>query len=297
MVLPEPDTDLALEHGLFSTAQARRSGVTHARVMQRLRRGQWVRVSRGVLRDINHEMTDDDSLLLAFLQAGPQAVVGFRSAAAVLGMDVLVKPRQPELLLPRSSDATSKGLVRTELTPRDVTVVGLLRVTTAERTIIDCAARLPAREGVVIVDSAYRCGLVKPADLEQAWRGRPRLRGHRSAGEVLDLADPLSGSTPETEFRILLLDAGLRPPVSQYEVVVDGHFLGRADFAWPEFRLIVEIDGYEFHSGPSVFQHDRTRGNDLLDAEWDVLHFTPDDIRSRPADVVARVRRRLAAAA
>ncbi|MDQ1630290.1 MAG: hypothetical protein QOC80_262, partial [Frankiaceae bacterium] len=32
MLLPEPSAELALEHGLFSTAQARRAGVPHAEV-------------------------------------------------------------------------------------------------------------------------------------------------------------------------------------------------------------------------------------------------------------------------
>ncbi|MDQ1634347.1 MAG: hypothetical protein QOJ32_1156 [Frankiaceae bacterium] len=293
-MLPEPSAELALDHGLFSTAQARRAGVEHAEITRRLRRGRWVRVRRGVLRDLNHEMTESDVLLLAFLEAGPKAVVGLRSAALLLGFDVLDTPSRPEILVPDLPQRRVPGLVRAEVGKGDVVVIGLLRVTTAERTLIDCAARLPQTEAVVMLDSAYRLGLVSPEALRRTWRQRSRLRGHARAGDVLDLADPLSGSAPETEFRLLVHNGGLPPPVTQYHLVIDGHFIGRADFAWPEFRLIVEIDGYEFHSGPAVFQSDRTRGNDLLAADWDVLHFTTEDIRLRPDDTLARVRQRLA---
>jgi hypothetical protein len=292
-VLPEPSADLALEHGLFSTAQARRGGISHAQITEGLRRGRYVRVSRGVLRDVNHELTDDDTLLLAFLRAGPSAVVGLRSAALLLGLDVLEKPSPPEILVPDLPQRRIPGLVRAEVDETDVVVLGLLRVTKAKRTLIDCAARRPQVEAVVMVDSAYRLGLVSPEALSRAWLQCSRLRGHARAGDVLDLADPLSGSAPETEFRLIIHDGGLPPPVSQYHLVIDGHFIGRADFAWPQFRLIVEIDGYEFHSGPAVFQTDRTRGNDLLAAEWDVLHFTTEDIRVRPDDVLTRVRRHI----
>jgi hypothetical protein len=250
--LPEPDAELALEHGLFSTAQARRNGKTHAEITKRLRRGLWVRVSRGVLRDVNHELSGDDVLLLAFLEAGPKAVVGLRSAAWVLGLDLLKKPPRPEILVPDLPKAALPGLVRTEVREHDVVVIGLLRVTTAERTLLDCAARLPQVEAVVLVDSAFRLGVTTPDALEQAWRDRSRLRGRSRVREVLDVADPLSGSAPESEFRLLVRDAGLPCPVSQHEVVSDGHVIGRVDFAWPEFRLIVEIDGYEFHSGEAV---------------------------------------------
>ncbi len=291
-VLPEPDPDLAVEHGLFSTRQALRAGFSEAEVLARLRRGRWVRISRGVLRDTNHEVSADDRLLLAMLQAGPQAVVARRSAATVLGLDLLEDPPHHEIAVPDLPRKAPNGLIRADLRKDEVVVVGLLRITTASRTLLDCAATLPLVPAVVLVDSAYRAGWVTPAELDAEWRSRRNLRGRRAARRALDLADPASGSAPETEFRLLVLDNLLPSPTSQYEVFVDGRLVGRVDFAWPEFRLLAEIDGYEYHSGRTPFQKDRTRWNDLT-ADWTVLVFTPEDIRQRPHEVVERLRRHL----
>jgi hypothetical protein len=185
------------------------------------------------------------------------------------------------------------GLIRGELRKDEVTVVGLLRVTTVSRTLLDCAAALPLVSAVVLVDSAYRSACVTPAELVAEWRSRRALRGRQAARRVLDLADPSSGSAPETEFRLLVLENLLPPPTSQYEVFADGRLIGRVDFAWPELWLLVEIDGYEYHSGRAPFQKDRTRWNDLTDARWTVLIFTTEDIRLRPHEVVERLRRHM----
>lgn len=292
-MLPEPDPDLAVEHGLFSTRQALWAGVSEAEILRRLRRGRWVRVSRGVLRDTNHELSTDDRLLLAMLQAGPRAVVARRSAAEALGLDLLNKPPHHEIVVSDLPRDPSSGLIRAELRKDEVTVVGLLRVTTAQRTLLDCAAALPESDAVVVIDSAYRSKCITPDELEAEWRSRTRLQGRANARRALDLADSASGSVPETEFRLLVLEHRLPPPATQYEIFVDGRLIARVDFAWPELLLLVEIDGFEYHSGRTSFQKDRTRWNDLTDAGWFVLIFTPDDIRLRAHEVVERLRRHL----
>ncbi len=35
------------------------------------------------------------------------------------------------------------------------------------------------------------------------------------------------------------------------------------DFFWPEQRLVVEIDGYRYHSTRRAFEHDRRKEADL----------------------------------
>jgi hypothetical protein len=246
-----------------------------------------------VWRDVSHEISGRDQLLIAMLQAGPQAVLARRSAAEVLGLDLLRKPPHHEIVLPHLPRKPPSGLIRGHLRKDEVTVVGLLRITTAPRTLLDCAAALPQTEAVVVVDSAYRSECITPSELEIEWRSRRNLRGRQAARRALDLADPASGSVPETEFRLLVAENLLRPPTSQYEVLLDGRLIGRVDFAWLEFKLVVEIDGYEYHSGPTPFQTDRSRWNDLTDAGWTVLVFTVDDIRTRPLEVIERLRRHL----
>lgn len=292
LVLPEPDPELAVAHGLFSSQQAVAAGHSHADITRQVRRGRWVRVRRGVLMAVGHEMSDSDAVLLALLEAGPSAVLMRRSAARLFDWDLLTDPARAELALPDRPRRSRSLVFRTVLSPDDVVVVGLLRVTTPERTVLDLAALLPLREALVAVDGALRAGVSADA-VEAAWRAWPPCRRRTQARRVLDLASPLSGGVPETEMRLLLTQSQLPMPVCQFEVRVGGELIGRVDFAWVEQRLVLEVDGFAHHSDRSAFQRDRTRQNALIRAGWRVLRFTVEDVRLRPDEVVAEIRQAL----
>jgi very-short-patch-repair endonuclease len=67
--------------------------------------------------------------------------------------------------------------------------------------------------------------------------------------------------------------------------------IGRVDFAFPQHKIVVEVDGYRFHSGKARWEHDRVRRNRLEAAGWRVLHATYDQLRSRPASIVQPLRK------
>lgn len=77
-------------------------------------------------------------------------------------------------------------------------------------------------------------------------------------------------------------------------MVVDGEYLGRVDFAWLKQRLIVEIDGYAYHSGMDTWLRDQRRQNKLTNAGWRVIRFGAVDVFEHPDDVMAAVRAGLA---
>jgi hypothetical protein len=71
---------------------------------------------------------------------------------------------------------------------------------------------------------------------------------------------------------------------------------GRADFHWPNLRLVVEIDGPDHDT---AFQRAKDRARDELLEEhgWRVLRFRGTDLRDRPAWVLAQTRRAVVQAA
>ena len=71
-----------------------------------------------------------------------------------------------------------------------------------------------------------------------------------------------------------------------------GRFLGRADLAWPDRRVLVEFDG-DVHRDRDVFVRDLRRQNQLVAQGWIVLRFTSADVLGHPDDVVAQIRRAL----
>ena len=70
-----------------------------------------------------------------------------------------------------------------------------------------------------------------------------------------------------------------------------------ADFACADARLVVEADGFAFHSDRAAYRKDRERLNALERLGWRVLRFTWEDVRGRPAYVVGLVHGCLADAA
>src|SRR5688572_18937929 len=118
-------------------------------------------------------------------------------------------------------------------------------------------------------------------------------RGCRRAREAAARADGLAESPQETRLRLVLLASALPPPVAQHTVRdVDGRFVARVDFAWPEQRLAVEYQG-AWHGQLQNVVRDRTRLNRLTAAGWRVVFVTAADMR-RPAQLLTRIAAALA---
>ena len=56
-----------------------------------------------------------------------------------------------------------------------------------------------------------------------------------------------------------------------------------ADFCWPDERLIVEVDGYDFHSTAPAFERDHRRDIVHREAGYEVLRFTGRQLEEEPA--------------
>ncbi|MHB8511112.1 MAG: endonuclease domain-containing protein [Actinomycetota bacterium] len=86
---------------------------------------------------------------------------------------------------------------------------------------------------------------------------------------------------------------GLPNPVRQF-VIRDGErFIARVDLAYPEQRLIIEADGYEFHSSRSAFERDHERDIERTRLEWRVIRVTSQQLRRDPDAVIDSIRNAL----
>jgi len=70
----------------------------------------------------------------------------------------------------------------------------------------------------------------------------------------------------------------LPEPICQYEVVADDLVLGFVDFAWPKAKVIVEAEGFQFHSGREAWESDIDRYNAMTLRGWKVLRLTYADL-------------------
>lgn len=284
------------QHGVILTTQAIAAGATERWIEWQVGVGFLVRFDRGVLRLAGMAETWDSDAMRACLVRGPGTVLSFGTAARVRDLDLGPWPEQRlEVAVPHSSGFRSTERVRVHSSRSFVTGDrcwwGPLPLTTVARTIVDIAGTgtLPPDRLGRLIDDAVLSNKTTVTLLQSilARSGRGR-RGVRSVERAL--APWLGGaieSHAEAEVLRLLLVAGLPIPVCQYEIRDGTAFVARVDFAWPRQRLVLEVDGFRFHDGPTKFVEDRRRANRLAALGWRVISTTLREMRTDPTAVLA----------
>ena len=304
---PSLDRDLAAlaatQWGLITVAQARLAGADRALVSRRVAAGRWSRAGRHVLRIDGSPPSWEQALLAAVLDAGPEAVATLDSAAALWGLpgfrrsrpDVLVPiggPHRP----PRGRVQETRSLPRHHVTTRS----GIPTVTPA-RLVVELAGREHPSRVERAAENAIAASILDPDELASVI-SELACRGRRGSTSLRALAlDIVPGYVPpaselEARFRDLLRSAGLPQPVRQLDAGGDA-WIGRVDVAYPEARLIIELDSRRWHASRSSMESDRQRDNALVLAGWRVIRITWRQLVDDPVGVVALVRRLLSSAA
>jgi very-short-patch-repair endonuclease len=99
----------------------------------------------------------------------------------------------------------------------------------------------------------------------------------------------MTRSRRERAFLKLIRESGLPLPETNAKF---GPY--EPDFLWRRERLVVEIDGYTFHSGPDSFSRDREKDLFFKRLDLEVLRFTGEHIVHQPPMVLATVAQELA---
>ena len=225
--------------------------------------------------------------MAAVLAVGDGAVLSHASAADVWEL-ATAAPDPVDVTVsstagPRSRPGLRVHRVR-DLPPEDVTRHRGVPATSPPRTLLDLASILPARDLSRAVERAERLGLTTHADLTCYLTRRRSCRGAATLIKVLRPATQMTRSEAERRFLDLIRQARLPEPAANTRV--GGH---EVDFLWPSKRLIVEIDGYAYHSSRAAFERDRLRDADLLGLGYRVLRITPRRLVEEPMAVVAAV--------
>lgn len=258
----------------------------------RVRAGAWVRVFPSVYRVAGAPVTWMQHLEALLLWAGRGATLSHRTAAVLHGFREF-KEGPLELSCTRQL-RVPRGvrIYRASALPaRDVTRIDEMAVTTATRTLIDLAANTDWLTMRALFDQALREKKTTLQELEAA----ARRSGNRPG--VIDVRGLLrkfsgAGGPTESELEDLALgvvkDAGLPRPKVQWAVVV-GRKQRRLDLHFVEHGVVVETDGYAWHSGIDSFEDDRERNNSLTVSGLRVLHWTWRALNDRPEELIAEL--------
>lgn len=281
------------QHGVLTVAQLLEAGLSRGAVQRRVGAGVFQRLHHGVYLVSPLELPFARKMA-AVLACGPSALLSRDSAAATWGMiPVRANAIDISVTVIGRTAAPQPG-IRVASTMRmdasERTCFEGIPITTPARSLLDYAVVASDRGLEQAIAAGERKGLVGAGELAALVRRSKGRRGVRALRRVLAAhADPaFIRSEAEERFLSLIREAKLPDP--RVNVNVHGY---EVDFYWPEQRLIVEVDGYEFHSSRSSFEKDRGRATHFAARGIQVVPITWRQIEHHALATVTQITRAL----
>jgi very-short-patch-repair endonuclease len=291
---------LAYQQQLITRHQALQRGMTASALRHRLRPGgPWQRLLPGVFLAITGAPTSDQQDVAALLYAGPGSLLTGPAALRRWGVPApAVRPSVIDVLVPAGNKRQGGGFVqihRTARLPEAAYTAGPLRLAPLDRVVADTARGLirlgDVRALVATVIQRDRC---TPAELAAELSAGP-VQG--SAFLRTAIGDVCAGtrSNPEADLRDLLRRAKLPEPMFNPKLFLGAEFIASPDAWWKAAGVAVEVDSREYHLSPADHERTLARHARMSACGITVLHFTPSQLRTEPAWVIATIKSALAA--
>ena len=254
-------------------------------ISYRLKTGRLHRVYPGVYAVGYPRTSPVDRATAAVLACGAQAILSHSSAAALWGF--ARRWQEPfEVTVPGDRRPRRIRVHRSQaLLPRDRTRQLGIAVTSPARTVLDYAPTLADDRLGRLVDDALRGPLSRDALADVVSRNPRHLGAARLEPFVSERGAP-TRSQLEREFKVFARRFGLPP----YELNV--FVCGReVDVLFRAERVIVELDGYDFHRGRGSFERDRNHDVDALMHGLITVRITWPRMNGTPAREAERLHR------
>jgi hypothetical protein len=199
-----------------------------------------------------------------------------------------------DVLVPASRKRRDTDFVRLHRTtrlPTRVWQLGPLHYAPPARAVADAVRDLTSLRDVrAMVADAVQRGHCRVPDLSTELSAGPSEGSKLFREALTDVADGIR-SAAEGDLKDLLAKSGLPMPLfnaSLYDG--DGTFIARPDAWWPDRGVAVEVDSHEWHLSPHDHTRTLERQRRLGKSGILVLPFTPREIRTQPAKVLATIR-------
>ena len=267
------------QYGLVTFWQLRDCGLSHRQIAHLVSSGALEPVRRSVYRVTGTAPTWMSAVLAAVLAAGDGAIASHDTAGYLWSLRHVDRPDAIHVLSGQRLRLAGVTAHRGLLTPKLITRYRRIPVTTLELTLALLAGSLGRRRLGETVDDALRRKILRLERLRSV-AGHLDDLGCRNLGPLRAvLADrprdhQVGGSEWEQSQDELWDRLGLPPSVRQYPVTVASGRRYTLDRAFPELKIGVEWDGYEFHGDRSAFDRDRDRDAEFTAIGWVLLHFT-----------------------
>lgn len=263
------------QHGLVTWRQLAGLGVGRRTIERWAASGRLRRVHRGVYATGPQPLSRRGRWLAAVLAKEPEAVLSHESAAALWGLGRDRREVDVTAISGRQGKARSPGirLHRANLLDDESVIREGIPVTTIARTLFDLAETVEPPRLKSAWDEANRLRLLRIKQIAVICRRHPtrpaclRIRPLIATRQIHD--DERRRSPLEDRFAAFV--RAYRLPAPQTNVLVDRD---EVDALWPDARLIVELDSWEFHADRAAFEKDRSRDIDHLLAGYRTIRVT-----------------------
>lgn len=251
--------------GVISRQQALTHGISPAAVDGRVRSGVWRVIHRGTYITFTGPLRRDAELWAAVLYAGRGARLSHETAAEIIG---LTSQRWPDIQVsipPERRVTPVKGLIihnssyngRIWRPPP-----GVPPHTSEENTVLDLVHAADNLDDVLgWVTRALAKPVTSEPHLRRAMAERKQLRWRRELDGIITAAAAGAHSVLEYRHdRDVQRAHGLPPARKQVPFKKPDGTTGYLDRYYPEYRLIIELDGRQYHPDERR-AHDRARDN------------------------------------
>jgi hypothetical protein len=278
------------QHRNVTREQLLALGLGPASITYRARTGRLHRVHRGVYAVGTPPATPLERAAAAVLACGAGAALSDDSG---LTLWEFKKRWSTSLQVTVRGDRRRPGIVVHQyrgLTAADIRTHLGIRVTSPARTLLDCAPELTASRLARIVADGRRSGKLHLAALRDVVQRFPK---HPGAAHLIPLLDT-SGAPTRSEFEdaFLAFCEQFDLPRPQVNTIACGY---EVDALFAPERLIVELDGWDFHRDRNVFENDRNRDADTLTGGLATVRITWNRLNQTPGKEAERLKSILAA--
>jgi hypothetical protein len=258
---------LATHHGVITTPDLLRFGVTPRQIVRLVRTGLFVPYTRCVHRLAAAPVTAEQAMALA-CAVSPDVVVSHRSAGRIWGLRRLGPDRRLHVTLTGTVNRRIPGAVvhwSHHIDAVDIVErADGIRVTSPPRTAFDLAWTLSDEQLESIFEQLLHekfCTVPTMYDTGRRLREKGRNGSARYARVVQSRPAWVkpTGSDLELIFERALVAAGLPRPVRQHAIeFADGEII-HPDFYWPDHAEVAEIDHITWHGGKLETTEDKRR--------------------------------------
>lgn len=272
--------------GIVSIAQLVDWGCSRRTAYRLVENGEFEVIMPGVLRS-RHWPRGREQLMIAACVRNPRAVICSLTAAKEWKLrgahdngdvHVLVparcSPLMPDVIVHRCSKIDPVDIVKRD----DGT-----RITSPTRTLFDCADLIGVNKAVSVLEQLIdgnRGNFATHAATVARLAGRNRS-GTRTMQRVIE-SRPAWRAAMQSALEVAVLGEiernGLPAPEVQLRYKLPGGGEVRLDFAWPAWKVALEVDHPYWHAGADASHRDKHRDRKMATVGWQTVRLTDLDV-------------------